>query len=93
MELVEGHLVLEKLPAEFGLIVDIGNFLDWLGLGGGLCVELLWDGIGAVPQLLEERRRDSEEVHARECLDLANLDEMRGDISHNSRCGEWDCVK
>ena len=55
MELVEGHLVLEKLPTEFGLIVDIRNFLDRLGLCGGLCVELLGDGIGAVFQLLEER--------------------------------------
>lgn len=56
MELVEGHLVLEKLPAEFRFIVDIGNLLDWLGLCGGLCVEPLGDGIGALPQLLEERR-------------------------------------
>lgn len=56
MELVEGHLVLEKLPAEFGLIVDIGNFLDWLGLCGSLCVEPPGDGIGALPQLLEEGR-------------------------------------
>ena len=56
MELVEGHLVLEKLPAEFGLIVNIGDLLDWFGLCGGLCIEPLGDGIGALPQLLEERR-------------------------------------
>jgi hypothetical protein len=58
-----------------------------------LRVELLGDGIGAVFQLLEERRRDSEEVHARECLDLAGLHEIHGDISHRLRCGGWGCVK
>jgi hypothetical protein len=35
------------------------------------------DGISTIPQLLEECGRDSEEVHARECLDLADLDEIR----------------
>ena len=30
MELVKGHLVLEEGPAEFGLVVDVGDFFDGL---------------------------------------------------------------
>ena len=30
MELVKGHLVLEEGPAEFGLVVDVGDLVDGL---------------------------------------------------------------
>ena len=33
MELVKRHLVLEELPTELGLIVDVANFGDGIGLG------------------------------------------------------------
>jgi len=75
MELVESHLILKKLPAEFWLIVNIGNFLDWVGAS---CVEPPGNGSSAVPQFLEECRRDGKEVHACECLNLPNLSEIRG---------------
>jgi hypothetical protein len=84
VKLVESHLVLKKLPAEFGLIVNIGNFLDW-NLRGGSRVEFPGDGISAVPQLLKECGRDSEEVHACECLDLTGLNE----IHEVSITGAW----
>ena len=34
VQLVKGHLVLEKCPAELGLVVDVGDFRDRLCLGG-----------------------------------------------------------
>ena len=34
VQFVEGHLVLEKCPAELGLVVDVGDFRDRLSLGG-----------------------------------------------------------
>jgi hypothetical protein len=34
VELVEGHLVLEESPAEFGLVVDEADLGDGVGLGG-----------------------------------------------------------
>lgn len=73
MEFVECHLVLKKGPAEFRLIVHIGDFGNRVGLRSGLCAELLGNRFGAVLELLEERRRDSEEVNTRECPDLADL--------------------
>lgn len=78
MELVESHLILKELPAEFGLIVNKRNFLDAINLCGGLWAKLPWDRIRAVPQLLEQSGRDGKEVHACECFDLANLQEIRG---------------
>lgn len=85
MELVESHLVLKKIPAEFGLIVNKGNFLDW-GLRGVSRVEPPGDGISAVPQLLKERGGDGEEVHACECPDLTGLNELR-EVS--IPCARW----
>ncbi len=64
MELVESHLVLKELPAEFCLIINIGDFLNAIDLGSGLWAKLPRDRIRAVPQLLEERGRDSKEVNA-----------------------------
>ena len=78
VELVESHLVLKELPAEFGLIVDKGNFLNAINLCGGLWTKLPRDRTRAVPQLLEESGRDGKEVHACECFDLTNLQEIRG---------------
>jgi hypothetical protein len=80
VELVESHLVLKKLPAEFGFIVNIGNLCDW-DLRRGSHVKPPGDGISAVPQLLEECGRDSEEVNARECLDFTGLNETVRDQS------------
>jgi len=37
MELIKRHLVLEKFPTELGLVVDIANFGDGIGLGS--CTE------------------------------------------------------
>ena len=34
VELVKGHLLLEEGPAEFGFVVDKGDFFDGLELGG-----------------------------------------------------------
>jgi hypothetical protein len=73
MELVEGHLVLKKIPAEFGLIFNIGNFRNTFSLCGELWAKPPGNRIRAVPQLLEERRGDSKEVNACKCLNLANL--------------------
>ena len=73
MELIESHLILKKLPAEFGLIVDIRNFPNGVSLSGRVWVKPPRDRIRAVPQLLEEGGRDSKKVHACECLNLANL--------------------
>jgi hypothetical protein len=77
VELVESHLVLKELPAEFGLIVDERNFLNAINLCGGLWAKFPRDRIRAVPQLLEESGRDGKEVHACECFDFANLQEIR----------------
>ena len=38
-----------------------------------LCVELFWNGISGVLQLLEEAWRDGEEVDTCQRLDLASL--------------------
>jgi len=65
MKLVECHLVLKKRPAEFWLIVDIGDFGNWISLRSGLCVELLGNRLGAVLEILKERRCDSEEINSR----------------------------
>ena len=41
VQLVEGHLVLEELPAELGLVVDVGDFrvvvqrLSWENMRAG----------------------------------------------------------
>jgi hypothetical protein len=76
MKLVKRHLVLKKRPAEFGLIVDKGNFSDGVCLCSGMGVQPPGDRISAVPKLLEERGCDSEEVDAGECLDLTDLQEV-----------------
>jgi hypothetical protein len=76
MKFIECHLLLKKRPAEFGLIVNVGNLRDGVCLCSGLCVQPPGDRISAVSELLEERGRDSEEVNARECLDLTNLQEI-----------------
>ena len=73
MELIKSHLILKELPAEFGLIVDIRNFPNGVGLSGRVWAKPPRDRIRAVPQLLEEGGRDSKKVHACECLNLANL--------------------
>lgn len=72
MELVEGHLVLKKSPAELRLVVDEGNLLQ-ITLSSSLCVELLGDLLGRLLELFEERWGDGEEVDTSESLDLADL--------------------
>jgi hypothetical protein len=76
MELVESHLVLKKFPAEFGLIFNIGNFRNGFSLCRDLWAKPPRDTIRTVPQLLEEGRRDSKEVNACKCLNLANLQKI-----------------
>jgi hypothetical protein len=49
-----------------------------------LWAKLPLDGTRAVPQLLEESRRDGKEVHACECFDLANLQDIRGRSVRNA---------
>ena len=85
MEFVKCHLVLKKRPAELGLVVHIGNFGNRVGLRSGLCVELLGNRLGAVLELLKERRRDSEEINTRESLDLSDLQRM-----HQIEISEWE---
>ena len=87
VQLVERHLLLEQLPAELGLVVDVGDLGVLLGRGaGGLGVELLGDGRGVVLELLEEKsiilkliRLDDNdargEVDAGESFDLADVAE------------------
>ena len=85
MELVESHLVLKELPAEFGFIVNKRNFLNAINLCGSLWAKPPRDRIRAIPQLLEECGRDGKEVHACECFDLANLQGVRGrSVSRNA---------
>jgi hypothetical protein len=74
VEFVECHLILKKRPAEFRLVVDIGDFGNRLSLCSSLCAKLPGNRIGAVLEFLKERRSDSEEVYARECQDLADLE-------------------
>jgi hypothetical protein len=74
MEFVERHLVLKKRPAEFRLIVDIRDFGNRFSLRSGLCVKFLRNWVGAILELLEKCRSDSEVVNSRECLDLADLE-------------------
>jgi hypothetical protein len=72
VKLVERHGVLEELPTELGLVVNIGD----LGQGrlvGVLRVKLLRHGGGRVLELLEEFRGDGKEVNAGKGLNLANL--------------------
>jgi hypothetical protein len=92
MELVESHLVLKELPAEFGLIVDKRDFFNAINLCGGLRAKLPRDGIRGVPQLLKESGRDGKEVHACECFDLANLQEICGRSVRKMLRGKGDCV-
>lgn len=74
MKLVESHLVLEKSPAELGLVVNERDLLEFLSAGGSSsCVELLGDGGGVVLELLEESRGDGQEVNTSKCLDLSSL--------------------
>lgn len=73
MQLVESHLILKKLPAEFGFIVNKGNLRNGVSLCGDLWAKPPRDRSRAVPQLLEEGWRDSKKVDACECLNLANL--------------------
>lgn len=54
-ELLDGHLLLVEGKAEGGLVVDERLALNVLGSGGS-GVELLGDGIGAVEELLKQRR-------------------------------------
>ena len=75
VQLVERHLVLEEGPTELGLVVDEGDLLERLTLRRGGRVELLRHGGRVVLQLLEQLRCDSEEVDARERLDLASVTE------------------
>ena len=81
-ELVRGHLVLEKGPAKLGLVIDVGNFGDRVGLGGSSSIEFLGDFLVGVLELLKEGRGDGEEVDAGEGLDFASLDkgEEKGEI-------------
>ena len=74
MEFVECHLVLEKRPAEFRLIVNIGDFSNRFSLRSSLCAEPLGNRVGAVLELLKERRRNSKEVNTRKCRNLADLE-------------------
>lgn len=75
MELVEGHLVGEELPAELGLVVDVRNLVVG-GLGLGLLGrEDLGDGLVGRLELLEELGGDGEEVAAGESGDLASVAE------------------
>ena len=74
VEFVECHLILKKRPAEFWLVVDIGDFGNWLCLSSSLSAKLPGNRVGAVLEFLKEGRRDSEEVYARECPNLADLE-------------------
>jgi hypothetical protein len=87
VEFVECHLVLKKRPAEFRLIVDIRDFGNRFSLRSGLCIEFLRNWGGAIFKLLEKCRSDSEVVNTRECLDLANLEQIRQNKVRN-RTGE-----
>jgi hypothetical protein len=49
VEFVKCHLVLKKSPAEFGLIINVGNFRDGVCLCSSLSVEPPRDRISAVP--------------------------------------------
>lgn len=66
VEFVECHLVLKKRPAEVRLIVDIRDFGNRFSLRSGLCVKSLRNWVGAVLELLEKCRSDSEKVTTRE---------------------------
>ena len=59
VELVESHSILEKLPAELGLVVDEGDFGEWVGLGCERGVEFLGYGLCGVLELFEEGWGDS----------------------------------
>jgi hypothetical protein len=91
VELVESHLVLKEIPAEFGFIVNKRNFLDAINLCGSLWAKPPRDRNRAVPQLLEESGRDGKEVHACECFDLANLQEIRRRSIRNGQCKRRLC--
>jgi hypothetical protein len=52
-ELLDGHLVLIEVEAEFGLVVDVGLLLNVEGLGV-FRGELLWDCLLGVVELLKE---------------------------------------
>lgn len=74
VQLVERHLVLKELPAELGLVVDIRDLLD-RRRARAVGVKLLRHRVRRVLELLQQLRRDGEEVDARESLDLADLSE------------------
>ena len=73
VQLVCRHLVLAECPAEFSLVVDVRHLGDGLALCGVVRVELLGDGRVVVLELLEQVRRDGQEVDAGKSLDLASL--------------------
>ena len=74
MKLVESHLVLEKSPAELGLVVNERDLLEFLSARGSIsCVEPLGYWGGVVLELLEESGGDGQEVNASKSLDLASL--------------------
>jgi hypothetical protein len=52
-ELVNGHWVLVEVESEVGLVVNVRLLLD-VKVGGILGLELLWDWVGGVLELLEE---------------------------------------
>lgn len=76
MELVERHLVLEERPAERRLVVDERHLL--LGRAEVVDREALLELVVLALELLEERRRDGEEVAAGELLDLGDLQGGKG---------------
>lgn len=73
VKLVEGHRVLEECPAELRLVVDEGDLLQGLALGGSLSVELLGDLLCRLLELLEEGWGDGEEVDTSKGFNLADL--------------------
>lgn len=75
VELLPSHLVLEKLPSESGLVVNVRDLLDGLIRLGGLGSKLLGDGLSGVLELLKKGRGNGEEVNTGKGLDLSDVSE------------------
>ena len=73
VELVERHRVLEEVPAELRLIVNVRHLSNVLRRCCSLRIELLGDWVGRLPELLKECGSNGEEVDTGQRLDLAGL--------------------